>query len=100
MKMLRKTAVLVLLGLVLAAPWASAAEVREEKSVRRDHGSVLGNVGSGAGCRIDPLGGCSAGEELQAPGTDEGCHIDPLGCPRPSTAAGCHIDPWGCPNGE
>jgi hypothetical protein len=101
MKMLRKAAVLVLLGLVLAAPWASAAEAREREPLLHGLWSFLGSVWSAAGCRLDPLGGCSTGEEPQAPGTDAGCRLDPWGCPPlPSEDHGCRIDPWGCPEGQ
>lgn len=93
MRMLRRTAVLVLLSLLLAAPWASA-----EPAAKATGGfwSFLVRVWSTAGCWIDPLG-CPAQTS-----TDEGCHIDPLGClAQTSSDAGCGLDPLGgCKPGQ
>src|SRR4051812_43726638 len=81
MRILRNTVVLVLLGLTLGAPWASAAAARPQKSVQTRPpvqadavlgvGSFLTSLWQAAGCRIDPWGIFSAG--------DEGCGLDPLG---------------------
>ena len=93
MRMLRRTAVLALLSLLLAAPWASA-----EPAAKATGGfwSFLVRIWIAEGCIMDPLG-CPAQTS-----TDEGCRLDPLGCPaQPSTDAGCHIDPLGgCKPGQ
>ena len=95
-----------LLGLVVAAPWASAWDLRSESRGSSTQSSLglLGRLGSfltslwdGAGCIIDPLGGCASANSP----SDEGCGIDPLGgcldnrTPMSAGDEGCTIDPLG-----
>ena len=91
MRVLRTAAVLVLLGLTLGAPWASAAQARSDipqRELKRATPSALHLLDPWqslitillmkAGCRIDPLGHCAPGG-TQTQDTDAGCTIDPLG---------------------
>jgi hypothetical protein len=101
MRVLRKAAVLVLLGLVLGLPWASAADGRPERASGKSMRAVwrtfdlltpLWNLlGSGWNKEVfvgDSLGGHAA--------AGAGCTIDPLGCPQtPSIDEGCIMDPLG-----
>jgi hypothetical protein len=97
MPALRRAAVLVLLGLILAAPWAAALEARSERAPQEatrearspldlvhSFWSLLAEAWSKEGCAGDPLGGCAP---RTAPTTgvqsDAGCTIDPLGGCRP-----------------
>jgi hypothetical protein len=106
MRVLRKTAVLLLVGALLAVPAVSAAGARpappsESKSSLRvaltfleTMGSLLMRAWSKEGCAIDPWGHCI----VSAPKSDEGCAIDPAGqCGASTTESevGCQIDPWG-----
>jgi hypothetical protein len=107
MRVLRKTAVLLLVGALLAvcAPSASAAGSAAPRpgSNRSSHdevvivnhlGSLLASLWNKLGCSIDPLGHCIA----SAPKSDTGCGIDPFGrCVTSTTESdnGCSIDPWG-----
>jgi len=90
MRVHRKAAVLVLLGLSLGTPGVFAAKARSEgpprpaTSVTRSaiHASPLWNRFLSdllkAGCTINPLGGCGTNSPSQILG-DSGCTIDPLG---------------------
>ncbi len=103
MRMLRRAVVIVVLGLILAAPWASAEpvfKVTRSQSLLPSLWSFVARVWSAAGCWIDPLGRCLAGP--QPPSADAGCGIDPLGCPAQISAdEGCIIDPLGgCAPGQ
>jgi hypothetical protein len=97
MRILRSAIVLILLGLTLGAPWASAAASRPERPVQKRHAaqsgtellvwSFLARLGLVQG-KATPPAVCSAGEE--------GCRLDPLGGTQSqNTDAGCRIDPWG-----
>jgi hypothetical protein len=109
MRVLRKTAVLLLLGALLAVPAVSAAGARpappsESKSSLRVALTFLETVGtlfarewSKTGCKIDPLGAC-VNDGTSVPSGDNGCSIDPWGqCGASTTESdlGCSIDPWG-----
>ena len=112
----RRKIVLLLVAVLLIAPWASAAP--RPGSVHP--ASLSGELGipdflnqvwklfAGAwtkeGCNIDPSGRCGSTPVAPSPlPTKEGCHIDPSGrCVSapvaPSllpTKTGCHIDPSG-----
>jgi len=87
MRAFRRAAVLVLLGLILGAPWAVALEARPERvpheatsalDLFHSFGSLLARAWNKAGCA---LGGCAAGAEAgaQTPTSKEGCAGDPLG---------------------
>lgn len=106
MRVLRKTAVLLLVGALFAVPTVSAAGARpappsESKPSLRvaltfleTMGTLLMGAWSKEGCAIDPLGHCIA----SAPKSDEGCAIDPAGSCADSTTEsdiGCSIDPLG-----
>lgn len=97
MRILRSAVVLILLGLTLGAPWASAAASRPERPVQKRHAaqggaellvwSFLARLGLVQGKTATPAV-CSAG--------DGGCTIDPLGgTQNQNTDEGCRIDPWG-----
>jgi hypothetical protein len=97
MRILRSAVVLVLLGLTLGAPWASAAASRSEKPVQKRPAaqggaellvwSFLARLGLAQG-KAAPLAVCSAGEA--------GCRLDPWGgTQNQNTDAGCRIDPLG-----
>ena len=76
----RKVVVLVLFA-ILALPWVSAAEPRQEVrpvSFFEQFWSFFTNLWSDEGCRIDPSGAC-APEPRPLDDTDSGCHIDPSG---------------------
>ncbi len=77
----RKVALLVLFA-ILALPWVSAADPRQEEasasSVFEQIWSFLTSLWSEEGCRIDPSGGC-APEPTPTDETDSGCRIDPSG---------------------
>jgi hypothetical protein len=109
MRAFRHLAVVILLGLFVGTPGASAAEPRP--GARQAHGiawstpnpidslrnllvSLWSTMGLGAGnkegCDIDPLGRC-----ITAP-NKEGCAIDPAGrCITAPNKEGCAIDPLG-----
>jgi hypothetical protein len=113
MQALRRAAVLALLGLTLAAPWAAAAEARtatppqESTSAARAAFDLVASWGRlftsfwvKSGCTADPLGLCSP----QTPTTKEGCTMDPLGAcatgsqsgtQAPTSDSGCTADPLG-----
>ncbi|HEX7184162.1 MAG TPA: hypothetical protein VF756_20195 [Thermoanaerobaculia bacterium] len=96
MRIPRKAVVVLVVCLVLGAPWAWASERRTEAvSVEIERATpggaevfehlwdLLIAVWSEAGCRIDPLGsGCTedSGPEAATPAGDAGCTMDPLGC--------------------
>lgn len=88
----RRKTVLLVLFVVLAAPWASAAEVRSEgrqavQAVEASPLDLLGRVWSflqnawaKSSCSIDPDGLCPAQPPVQSKSS---CHIDPDGLCRP-----------------
>ena len=77
----RKVALLVLFA-ILALPWVSAADPRQEEastsSVFEQVWSFLTSLWSESGCHIDPNGEC-APKPQPMDDTDTGCHIDPSG---------------------
>src|SRR4029077_20080654 len=107
MQVLRRAAVLILLGLSLGISGAHAATVRSD--VRHQAAwSATDRVGpwwdfvmsvlTKAGCGTDPLGRCV----VNPPTTDAGCGIEPWGrCGTGpdnqalSAEEGCAADPWG-----
>jgi hypothetical protein len=105
MQVLRRAAVLVLLGLSLGTSGANAATARSEvrPQIARSAGvgswwNLLAGVWAKAGCTINPWGQCDASPSMLK--TKEGPGTDPLGRfvvnQAPNTAdAGCRIDPWG-----
>ena len=104
MRILRRAAVLILLGLTLGAPWAGAAPPRpaaqnhlsSRSSTPKNFLSYLSGLLTSfwlkGGCTIDPNGRC-------APGSETGCTIDPNGRCTPRTQnlldGGCTLDPDG-----
>ena len=118
MRVLRRAAVFVLLGLILGAPWAAALEARPDGVPRQATWAarstldilhplwnLLARVWNKEGCTIDPLGGCvpKADSGAQATTSKEGCRMDPLGGCLPGTTPtngvqgdeGCTMDPLG-----
>ena len=102
----RQIVAVFLLGLVVAAPWASAWDLRSESRGSSTQsglglldrlGSFLTSLWDRAGCISDPLGGCASANEP----SDAGCGIDPLGgcvddrMPVNACDEGCGIDPLG-----
>ena len=104
---LRKIAAVLLLVLLLGAPWAAAAAPRAVPPWRAAGlGDLLVQVWSAltvlwgdAGCSLDPNGRCQG-----APTLDEGCSADPSGrckgatvpmAPPPTLDEGCSLDPDG-----
>jgi hypothetical protein len=98
MRTFRRTAVLVLLALILAAPWAAALEARSERvsneatreaqsplDLVHSFWNLLAGAWSKEGCRIDPLGLCvkGAGTAPQPPTSKSGCTMERLGGCRP-----------------
>ncbi len=99
MRVVRRAAVLILLGLSLGFPGASLAKARPEKTPPQTRGAALNaldllnslshfltRLGFKADCSIDPLGQCMA--STPAPGaqtqnTEAGCGMDPLGACSP-----------------
>ena len=89
MRVVRQTLMLLLLGLALAVPTASAADLETPRAQQAGQSSpdflerlwlLFTGLWSDAGCRLDPLGGCSMGsEEPPASNLDSGCGMDPLG---------------------
>jgi len=95
-----RVAALVVLSLLLAAPW-SAAEPRQDRGAvpARLLGQLWSQwsiLWSGIGCVIDPNGGCGGSAPSQ---TDIGCIADPSGRCHDSAASqadiGCILDPDG-----
>jgi hypothetical protein len=111
MQVLRKAAVLVVLGLSLEISGAYASTTRSEVSPNQSKKvtwSTVDRIGpwwnraigilSKAGCSINPWGLCAT----QVPTNDSACTIDPWGrcgvnsaIQAPTTDAGCVIDPLG-----
>ena len=88
MRVLRRAAVLILLGLTLGTPWAGAtpprpaAQSHPPKRATVQHvldylGGLLTSFWLKTGCTIDPLGRCAPGTQILQ--VDGGCTIDPLG---------------------
>jgi hypothetical protein len=88
----RRKTVLLVLFVVLVAPWASATEVRSEgrqavQAIEASPLDLLGrawsflrNVWAKSACSIDPDGLCPAQPPIQA---KSACNIDPNGLCRP-----------------
>jgi len=109
MRILRKAAVVLLLGALLgvsAAP-ASGGRQASRSGSRSNHRVALSflealehlfTIAWGkTGCKIDPLGACINGSAA-VPTGETGCGIDPFGRCATSTAEsdiGCMIDPFG-----
>jgi hypothetical protein len=102
MRILRRTAVFVLLGLTLGTPWVGASPPRPAASTAQHFLDYLGGLLTSfwlkGGCIMDPLGRCATGTQTQNP--DGGCTMDPNGRCAPgtqilSTDSGCTIDPDG-----
>lgn len=101
MRFVRQTLMLLLLSFALAVPAVSAADLETQSTRQAGQSSsaflerlwqLFTGLWSDVGCRLDPLGSCSAGsEEPPQSDTDAGCHIDPLG----GLDEGCRIDPLG-----
>lgn len=109
MRVFRHLVAVILLGLAIGTPWASAAEPRLGSkqaqgitwntpnpfdSLRSLLVSFWSTMGLGdrtkEGCMIDPWGRCTT-----AP-SKTGCEIDPWGrCVTAPNKTGCAIDPWG-----
>jgi hypothetical protein len=80
----RTLALLLLVFIFFAAPWASAAGLRAESPPLDFLGrlwSYFTNLWSEEGCRIDPNGLCATHSFAPAPTdlVDSGCRIDPDG---------------------
>lgn len=108
-----RLAAIILVAAAVSAPpvWGEPRRLPAEsfslEIFARVWNSVM-SIWSGAGCIIDPHGGCGSG---QAATSDAGCGADPHGgcataggevfIPLPTTDSGCKIDPnGGCtPNG-
>lgn len=78
----RRRIAVLLLALVLAAPWSLAAEPRFEQreaawSLFDRLWGALTSLWSENGCTLDPNGKCLGGNT--APTGDEGCTVDPNG---------------------
>jgi hypothetical protein len=111
MQVLRRAAVLTLLGLSFGIPGVQAATARPEVRSQTARSTanrfepwwnLLSGTWAKAGCRIDPWGLCGIHAATQLPTTDAGCTIDPWGrCgvssvrQAPDMDAGCRIDPLG-----
>ncbi|HWM90549.1 MAG TPA: hypothetical protein VN493_07255 [Thermoanaerobaculia bacterium] len=79
---LRRRISVLLLALVLAAPWSLAAEPRFEQrgaawNLFDRLWGALTSLWSEAGCTLDPSGKCLGGNV--APMGDNGCTLDPDG---------------------
>lgn len=109
MRIVRRAAVLILLGLTLGTTaWAGASPLRLAGSTPHhvlDYlGSFLSSLWLKGGCTIDPDGRCAPSAPAQ--GTGGGCTVDPLGRCAPgtqtqSTDTGCTMDPLGrCAPGQ
>jgi hypothetical protein len=115
---LRRRTLVLLLAVILATSWVSAASSkaptapRANATVQQDFlsraWSLLASLWGEEGCNLDPNGRCQAGAAQPVPPrvhTDTGCHIDPNGrCaagaaqpvpPRVHTDTGCNLDPNG-----
>jgi hypothetical protein len=111
MRIPRKAAVLLLLGLSFGTPGAFAAKTRSEGPplpAKTDSRSALHlasqyflRVLRKAGCTIGPWGQCGPGPSTVSHTADAGCTINPLGgCGTNSPSqilgdSGCTIDPLG-----
>ena len=90
MRRFRAIVVFVLAAVILSAPLASAAPIRQAKP-KVERNVLLSSIGDfivvlwqKAGCSVDPWG------------NKAGTHMDPLGDPQPENFdTGCHIDPLG-----
>src|SRR5436305_13655379 len=107
MRVLRRAAVLILLGLNLGTPWAgatpprSAAQSHPSRRATAQHvldylSGLLTSFWLQGGCTIDPDGRCAPGTQLL--NADEGCTLDPNGRCAPGTQtrnldAACGMDP-------
>jgi len=94
MRIARRTAVVIFLGLTLGTPLAGATP----HHVLDYLGGLLTSLWLKGGCTMDPNGRCAPGSQSRS--IDEGCTIDPNGrcAPHPqtqSTDEGCTIDPLG-----
>jgi len=98
----RKIFVCLLLSIVLAVPWASAAgRVAPAPDLFHRAWSFFMSLWNKSGCNVDPSGHCGLPQILP----DEGCNVDPFGrcgkslaappAPRLLPDEGCHIDPFG-----
>ena len=99
MRILRRSVLALLLGLMLCSPWTSAAGSRlpapgAGRQVESGLAAAVGRLWSSLvslwneeGCEIDPLGRCLASDPRHGltstaplpPSADAGCEIDPLG---------------------
>lgn len=89
MRVVRQTLLLLVLGLALVVPAASAADLESQQAPRVGQSSpdflerlwlLFTGLWSDEGCRVDHLGACSAGgEQPPASDTDAGGMFDPLG---------------------
>ncbi|HEV7505334.1 MAG TPA: hypothetical protein VGS07_10515 [Thermoanaerobaculia bacterium] len=102
MRILRRAAVLILLGLTLGTPRAGASPPRPAASTTQHVLHYLAGFLSGfwlkTGCIVDPNGRCALDTQTRNP--DGGCTIDPDGRCTPgvqtqSTDTGCTMDPLG-----
>lgn len=102
MRILRRAAVLILLGLTLGTPWAGASPLRPAGASSQHFLDYLGGLFTTlwlkGGCIMDPLGRCTPGPQPQ--NVDGGCTMDPLGRCAPgaqvrSIDEGCTMDPNG-----
>ena len=108
----RRTAVLMLLTVVLLVPGAASAAPRSiSPSFLPRVWSLLEALWPAAGCLIDPSGLCKGTTSAMPATVDEGCGIDPSGRCKGSPASvpslpastdeGCGIDPNGrCTSGH
>ncbi len=102
MALSRRTILVFVLALLLAAPWASAAPRADAgpREALTHLWSLLASLWSEAGCELDPDGRCAP--DLP----DAGCEADPDGrcLPEQESGAasdidvGCEIDPSGRPS--
>jgi hypothetical protein len=101
----RRTAVLFVLSVLLAAPWSAAAPRQIPRAAPAPLVSRLWSrltvLWSDIGCIIDPNGLCHGSAATQS---DIGCGLDPHGICHGSAASqsdiGCGIDPGGACHGS
>ncbi|HSS77945.1 MAG TPA: hypothetical protein VLV54_14540 [Thermoanaerobaculia bacterium] len=102
MRIVRRTAVLIVIGLTLGTPWVGASPLSwagvMPHQVLGTLGGLLTSLWFKTGCTMDPLGSYAPRPQTQS--TDTGCTVDPNGrCALPpqtqSADEGCTMDPLG-----
>jgi hypothetical protein len=98
--MTRSLLVLVFAAFLAATPAVQARPIHDDDapaaSMLQRIWSLVADLWSKNGCRIDPSGYCVSGLGEEGSGTENGCIIDPSGqCVPVATKNGCWIDPNG-----